>query len=318
MAHIFFIDPIKKLTIKKDSSLILAMALQNAGEEVLLLFENNFFYSNKKEPAYSLSTFSGEWDSDGFYLTHFALQKEEARPFHHADILHMRLEPPFDKRYLNYLWMLQGVSERTGIKIINSPEGLLLYNEKISAYQLANPVDSFVGSATNEFSAYTKRLKQKGVEEIVLKPLDLYQGEGVEKMSLGQHDLMEKFEEKTRQSAGPVVAQPFLPEVYQGEIRSIFFNGRELGSMLKIPREGDFLSTVARGASCHPTTLTSAQRQNCEQTAHKLRESGVQWIAFDILGNSIQEVNITCPGLLPEISLVNRERLVNRIVQELG
>ena len=318
MAHIFFIDPLEKLTIKKDSSLILALALQQAGEEVLILLEKDFYYTNeKKEPRFSLFTFSGEWDADGIYLTSFFLQKGERRPLKANDTLHMRLEPPFDKRYLSYLWMLWGIQMSIGINIINSPEGLLLYNEKLFAYQLNGSIDSFVGSALNEFSDFVEQLKLKGFEEIVLKPLELYQGEGVEKISLTHPNLLSLFRQKSLQSAGPIIAQPFIADIYNGELRSIFFNGQELGSLLKVPRKGDFLSTVARGASCHSTTLTTQQRQICEKTAHQLQQFGIHWIAFDLLGNSVQEVNITCPGLLPEISLAAKERLVKKMVSSL-
>ena len=316
MAHIFFIDPIEKLTVKKDSSLILALALQEAGEEVLLLLGKDFYYSNgQKDHRYRLSKFAGDWDKDGFFLEFFSLQKEERRPFFSADTLHMRPEPPFDKRYLSYLWMLQGIQKQTGIEIINSTEGLLLHNEKVCAYQLDCSVESFVGSAPDEFAAFAEQLAQSGVEEIVLKPLDLYQGEGVEKIPLKNHsDLMKRFEQKILISRGPVVAQPFLPQIYDGEVRSVFFDGEELGNILKIPKEGDFLSTVSRGARYHSTTLTQPQRENCERAARELLKSGIRWIAFDILGDSIQEVNITCPGLLPEISLANGKRLVEHMV----
>ena len=318
MAHIFFVDPLEKLTIKKDSSLILALALQEAGAEVWLLFEKDFYYSNEKqEPLFALSPFVGEWDKDGFYLDQFTLQKKVNRPFRATDTLHMRIEPPFDKRYLNHLWMLRGIQQRTGIKIVNSPEGLLLYNEKISAYLRESSVDSFVGDAPDQFSDFAQRLRKNGFEEIVLKPLDLFQGEGVEKISLAAPYLVEKFCRKTLQAGGPIVAQPFLEDIYKGEIRSIFFNGREIGNLLKIPRRGDFLSTVARGASCHPTTLNPGQRRICEQTALELQQFGIRWIAFDLLGDSLQEINITCPGLLPEISRAAEKRLVEKMLPDL-
>ena len=318
MAHIFFIDPIEKLTIAKDSSLMLALALQEVGEEVRLLFEKDFYFSSRREClSCSLFTFLGEWDSDGFYLKHFSLQKEERRVLQASDTLHMRLEPPFDKRYLNYLWMLQGVQKGTGVNIINSPEGLLLYNEKIYAYQLADSVDSFVGSASREFSIFVGELKGRGVEEVVLKPLDLYQGEGVEKISLTHPALIKKFEQKVHDSQGAIVAQPFLSQIHEGEIRSVFFYGEELGSILKVPPEGGFLSTVARGADCYPVTLTLKQRRVCEEVAGKLQGFGIHWIAFDILGDSIQEVNITCPGLLGEVSRIKGERLVEKMLTPL-
>ena len=46
MKHLLFIDPLEKLTIKKDSTLLLAHTLKQAGKEVYLLFEKDFYFSN--------------------------------------------------------------------------------------------------------------------------------------------------------------------------------------------------------------------------------------------------------------------------------
>ena len=47
MKHILFIDPLDKLVPKKDSSLMLALTLKMMGVETYLLFEPNFFFTNK-------------------------------------------------------------------------------------------------------------------------------------------------------------------------------------------------------------------------------------------------------------------------------
>ena len=41
---------------------------------------------------------------------------------------------------------------------------------------------------------------------------------------------------------------------------------------------------------------------------------GVDWVAFDILGDSVQEVNITCPGLLVEVSYAFERNLADEII----
>jgi glutathione synthase len=44
---------------------------------------------------------------------------------------------------------------------------------------------------------------------------------------------------------------------------------------------------------------------------------GVDWVAFDILGESITEVNITCPGLLVEVSYAHKRNLADVVVDML-
>ena len=48
MAHIFFIDPIEKLNIKKDSTLMMALTFQQMGLESYILFEKDFFVTNSQ------------------------------------------------------------------------------------------------------------------------------------------------------------------------------------------------------------------------------------------------------------------------------
>ena len=52
MKHILFIDPLEKLNPKKDSSLMLAQTMKVAGIPVFLLFEDDFYLSNKKTPEF--------------------------------------------------------------------------------------------------------------------------------------------------------------------------------------------------------------------------------------------------------------------------
>ena len=47
MKHILFIDPIEKLNPKKDSTLMLATTMKQQGLLVYLLFEKDFYVSNK-------------------------------------------------------------------------------------------------------------------------------------------------------------------------------------------------------------------------------------------------------------------------------
>ena len=46
-------------------------------------------------------------------------------------------------------------------------------------------------------------------------------------------------------------------------------------------------------SSSHPKV-----KKKCDEVAKELNEKGVPWIAYDIMGDSLSEVNLTCPGLL--------------------
>ena len=306
MKHIFLIDSLSKLDYKKDSSLMLALTLQKLGKEIWLLFENDFYWKNGTKKYYNLYSFEGEFEENGCYLKKFVLGFNEKIAINKNDCIHMRLDPPFDTRYLRYLWMLKALKIE-GIKVVNDPVGILCHNEKLYAFEQKKSLSTYIGVSSIELNIFLDDLKKKGYNQIVMKPLDLYQGIGVEKVDL--ESCVDVFNKKIHDIKGPVIVQPFFEEIKKGEIRSIYFKGNELGSILKIPKEGDFLTNIARGASYEAIKLSDNQKQMCKDVCNDLSRYGISWIAFDIMGDYLSEVNITCPGLLVEVSAALKKNL---------
>lgn len=313
MKHILFIDPLDKLNPKKDTSLMMAATMKAKGVEVRLLFEKDFYLSNKMNPEFQVYDFSAEFYEDGCYLKKFELQKSELITVERDDVLHMRIDPPFDTRYLRYLWMLRFYQEK-GIRVVNSPDGILKFNEKLHAYAQPSSLATYVGSSVDEFLKFSELMKKENHVELILKPLDLYQGIGVEKIDLNRLDLREKFQAKVTENNGPVVAQPFCKDVVNGEIRALYFKGIELGSILKVPKSGEFLANIAQGAAFHPIQLSPKVKDECNRICNELLRDGVDFVAFDIMGEHVSEINITCPGLLVEVSFAHKKNLAEQML----
>ncbi len=321
MKHILFIDPLEKLVPKKDSSLQLALTLKEMGKEVYLLFEKDFYFANHELPVFDCYEFRGAFVEHSPYLDNFFLEGSKKVLLNEETILHMRIDPPFDTRYLKYLWMLKALKTKFGVKVVNDPEGILVHNEKMICYESAHAVPTYVGSSNEGMLSFFHFLKDKAETNpaLIMKPIDLFQGIGVIKIEEGtsKEEILRIFEEKKKEFNGSVVVQPFLKEVEQGEIRSIFFAGKELGSILKTPPKGQFLANIAQGATYEMVELSSSVKSECEEFCKDLMDKGVPWIAFDILGDKIQEANLTCPGLLVEVSSAMGENLAIPIINEL-
>ena len=303
MSHIFFIDPLEKLNIKKDSTLMMALSFQEKGIECYLLLEEDFYITNEPGTAFKLFKFSGKFKEDGCYLDH--LKKEESINYEisNQDVIHMRIDPPYDTKYHRYLLMLDQVKQDTGCEVLNSPLEIMKYNEKMIAYKdLSHSHLSYIGSSEEGFLKFVNRLENKKYEDIILKPLDLYSGIGVEKVSIKDSDLLKKFQEKVTEFHGAIVCQPFVKDVYNGEYRAIYFDGEEIGSIIKKPNKGEFLANIAQGAKFEKVILPENIKKICNKIADDLYKDGVRFLAFDILGEGVNEVNITCPGLLVEVS----------------
>ncbi len=311
MRHLFYIDPLEKLNLKKDSSLMLALSAQSQGHECLLIFEKDLNWSNG-DLRVKASRFDGGFE--GFYLKNFNITQQLMLSPKAGDILHMRLDPPFDGRYLRYLWLLDQW-ERQGVRVINRPRGIMQFNEKLLAYQQEGSIPSWVGEDFEGFSVFKQKLKTLGVTEIIMKPLDLYSGIGVEKWDLAASELDQRFKSKAHELGGPIVVQSFMPEVYKGEIRAIYYAGQHIGSILKKPKAGEFLSNIAQGAAFDIIDLSPSVQWKCTTICRELSSTGVDWVAFDILGETPTEVNITCPGLLVEVSHAHQKNLALDILK---
>jgi len=309
--HILLIDPLEKLSIKKDTSMLLASTLQKKGYEVYFLFEKDFYLINKNSPSLKLYPFKSSMYDD-YYIKEVELLTPLELSISKNDYLHMRLDPPFDARYLKYLWMLS-FFENLGVKVINSPIGIMKYNEKLFAYAQKSSLSSYVGASLEGFQKFVEI--NRDVEEFILKPLDLFQGIGVEKVSSKDPQINSIFLKKVSEFKGAVVAQPFYAQVKLGEIRSIFYDGVELGSILKRPKDGNFLANIAQGASFEAIELDQDIKNECEKICHELSNEGVHWVAFDIMGKHISEVNITCPGLLNEVGFAHQKNLALKLIE---
>jgi len=308
MSQILFIDPIKKLNIKKDSTLMVALSFKKLGESAYLLFEEDFYVNNGKQTRLKVFNFSGELADDGYYLKDFKLNESQEVEVTKDDIIHMRIDPPYDMRYQRYLWMLDFIEKSTGCEVTNSPLGIMKHNEKIEAFKLNHSVESFVGASLLGFEQYTKHLLELGHKEVVLKPMDLYSGIGVIKEPINEK-LNEKFLAHVKEYQGAIVAQPFLSAVYDGEFRAVYFDGHEVGSIIKKPNPGEFLTNIAQGAKYERVDLPLKMRDECDRVAKSLMKEGIRIIAFDILGDVITEINVTCPGLFVEVSYANNKSL---------
>ncbi|MCY4644439.1 MAG: hypothetical protein OXB88_07455 [Bacteriovoracales bacterium] len=315
--HILFIDPLEKLSIQKDGTLLLAHTLSEMGRKVYLLFEDDFYILSNTPPKVRVFEFTSRLEKSSFHLSSFSLSNEKTLSLGQDVIFHIRLDPPFDGRYLKYLWMIDFL-KNFGVKFFNDPRGILFFNEKISSFLSNSSLPSYIGRSFKELLTFTNDLKEQGFTDLMLKPLDLYQGMGIEKVSLeDQSFLKEAFQKKVKASHSPVLAQPFLKKIKEGEVRAVFFGKRILGTILKIPPEGSFLANIAQGASCSAIELPEEIAQECSKIGDALLPYGLYWLAYDILDGHINEVNVTCPGLLVEVSCALKRNLALDLVQEM-
>jgi glutathione synthase len=302
-------DPLEKLNITKDSTLLMAITAKQMGHKVYFLFEKDFYIRNDKNLKLSVYSFEGKLKADGCYIESIVLTEKHSVEPREGDVIHMRIDPPFDTRYLRYLWMLDFINKKYNVTVTNNPIGIMKYNEKLTAYRLDHAVKSFVGSSLNAAKDFLET--HLDVENFIIKPLDLYSGIGVTKLK--RENVLTEFPKLVKEFKGAIILQPYLKAVESGEHRSIFYKGKHLGTILKIPKKGEFLANIAQGAEFKKSILAELPYKECEKLAQKLHKQDVDLVAFDVLGDYVTEVNVTCPGLLVEVSYAYGENLAKKL-----
>lgn len=310
MKHIILIDPIEKLTIQKDSTIYFSNTLKKNNCEIFYLFKDDLFISTNRNFQLRVNRPFFKEQNGIVQEVNFVDSPEEIK-LEKGDVIHMRLEPPFDTNYLRILWMLDYL-KKGGVEIINDPKGIMNFQEKIFPLTCNHVIESAVVQKYYQVVEFLK--SNELVTEFIFKPLDLFQGIGVTKV---QRDRIneEFFKKLVRSYNGVALVQPFIKKVLSGEIRSIYFKGSEIGSIIKTPPQGSFLANIAQGAKYEKVLLGKREKSICEDLSKKLMSAGVPWVAFDILEEKISEANTTCPGLLVEVSNAYKENLAEKILK---
>ena len=296
--HLFLIGDIKGLNIKKDSSLLLAHSLKKKGAEVFIVQEKDFYIlpHNSKQQLY-VQGFESTLFENQFYMQDFNLKTAQKVEIDDTWTLHMRCDPPVDQRYTRFLWMLMSLKHQ-GVRITNDPNAIIQFNEKLMVYNYEIPyVNSYYGEANQGLRDY---LSQTQYKEIIVKPMDSFSGIGVEKISLDDLRSEEVFKMIAKRDEA-VIVQPFLEQVYKGEHRTLYLGAKCIGAIVKYP-QGSYLANIAQGAKFEKAQIPESVHKHCELIAKDLLKIGIDFIAFDILDEMVTEVNITCPGLVNEVS----------------
>lgn len=289
--HLFFVDPLKKLNLRLDSSLRMANALSHRGHRVYISHTETLSWRNiGGVSAYTAPiTFQNHDPTSpliGDFSTTF-LSKFSA--------IHMRKDPPFDIDYISDTWFLEGSKVQT----FNNPAALRAINEKIAVLRFPKYCrPALLSSSVEEILSFIEN--DCGGDGIV-KPLNLFGGQGVQRVELSllpEKKAKELLFTLTCEEKSPRLIQAFDKAIFDGEVRAFAAFGKAISWCLKKPATGQFLANTAAGASLVPYSPSTSEIFAVEETARELSSHGIHLVGFDIINGFISEMNITSPRLL--------------------
>ena len=179
----------------------------------------------------------------------------------------IRTEPPLDETFTTATLILDLVDPgRTAmVERPARPAG----GQRAPASRCASPT-----SSRRPWSPPTRRRSARSSPSTgaaVVKPVDGFSGRGV--LRLDRHDLNlpSLIELATGRGTRPVIVQPFLREVAEGNKRIFVVAGEPVGAVFRFPAAGDFrIGNPTRGGADHaarPRDLRPARPRRCGATA---------------------------------------------------
>ncbi len=297
MQFLFVIDPIKNINESKDSSAALMQATSRKNIKVWICTPQDLEARGDQVWASSIQVDTIPWIS---------FIKNDCIPLASFNCIWMRKDPPVNEAYL-YATHLLEVAERKGVKVINKPSSLRAWNEKLGALRYSHLMaPTIVASKVNDLINFAKNN-----EDVVVKPLGGKGGQGVIRITKNSPAIKAMIELITSQEQLPVMMQKFIPEVKNGDKRIIIVNGDPLGSINRIPQDGDFRSNLAMGGKAEKSELSCHEKKICDELSEHLKNEGLFFVGIDVINGMLSEINVTSPTGLREI-----ERLSNKFIAD--
>ena len=102
--------------------------------------------------------------------------------------------------------------------------------------------------------------------------------------------------------SGHVIAQEFIPEAVEGDVRLILLDGDLLeidghvAAVARVPGSGDFRSNIHAGGRARAVEPTPLMREAAVVVGERLRQDGIFLAGADFIGGKLVEVNTFSPG----------------------
>ncbi len=292
----FQIDRIETLDLNSDSSLCLANEALKRGFDVwvytpeTLTYKQNKLYAVAKKISAITSTKVNHGQDKEIILND-------------TNVLFIRQNPPFDMKYITYTYLLDML---TNTLIINNPSSIRNFTEKLSTL-LCSDLTTDTMVTTNAEEALNFLTLHK---EIVCKPLYEFGGRDIKKYNESESNIFHnEFQALSKKYNTPLILQKFIPEIIQGDKRIILVDGKPVGAIKRVPKEGSIKSNLCAGGKAEKTTLTKQDTYIATEVGKTLKKHGIVFAGIDVIGDYLTEINVTSPtGIIPINNLYNLEK----------
>lgn len=286
MKSLFITDTFSNLNVKKDTSILMMEEVMHLGNNAYQCEINDLFI--KKGLVYSTAS--------EIISTNKLGEKSEIA-LSEFQYTFMRKDPPVDENFINALHLLS-LAENQGTKVFNNPNSIKQFNEKIFALYFKEFIpNTFVSSNISKIKDF-----MTNNTSTIVKPFDGMGGSSIYKLDDVNQDSLKILEKLTSNEKTLIIAQEFLDEIYEGDVRVLIINGKPFQKTLaRIPQDGNFKGNLAAGGKGLVRDITKDQQYIAEEIGKYLMKKGINFAGIDVIGDRLTEINITSPTCAREI-----------------
>ena len=289
---VVLMDPIGSIRIAKDSTFAMLLEAQRRGHRLHYVRPGGLSLRDGVAMA-DLAPLSVRDDPNGW----FELGTASHRALGRGDVVLVRTDPPVDSEYIHDTQIL-GLAQAAGAMVVNDPQGLRDYNEKLAA--LLFPQCCPPTLVSRDAAALTAFVATHG--EAVLKPLDGMGGRSIFRARTGEPNLNVILETLVDGGRHLAMAQRYLPEIAQGDKRILLVDGIPVDYCLaRIPQGDEFRGNLAAGGRGEGRPLSDRDRWIAAQVGPEMKRRGMLFVGLDVIGDYLTEVNVTSPTCIREL-----------------
>ena len=306
MTFVFLMDPIDRIDINGDSTFVLMLAAQSRGHRVLYAHPRQLELRGGDPWVVGAHPLSLRRDPGDF----FTLGEASDVRLSDIDAVFMRKDPPFDVNFLMSTLVLERV-DRTRTVLVNDPQALRDYNEKLAALYWPEFMPPTL--ITADRSSAKAFIAEQG--KAVIKPLNGAGGAGILMMTPDDRNLSSALDILTREGTELIEVQGFVAAVDAGDKRVILLDGEPIGAVNRVPSGGDIRANMHVGGKAQPIEVSDRDREIAAALKPELVRRGLIFVGIDVIGGFLTEVNVTSPTGLQEIDRFNNVSLEDQIIE---
>ena len=289
---IVVMDPIESIKTAKDSTFAMLLEAQRRGHRLQYVLPGGLSVAATRAVA-GVSRLRVHDDPRQW----FELEPPSHLAFGPGQVVLMRKDPPVDADYLHDTQLLS-MAQQQGAMVVNDPQGLRDFNEKLAA--LLFPQCCPPTLVSRDAAALKAFVGEHG--DAVLKPLDGMGGRSIFRARAGESNLNVILETLTDGGRHLAMAQRYLPEIVDGDKRILLVDGEPVDYCLaRIPQGDEFRGNLAAGGRGEGRPLSERDRWIAAQVGPEMKRRGMLFVGLDVIGDYLTEVNVTSPTCIREL-----------------